>query len=79
MVSLILYGTYVQENLFYRFRSDEKNQGPSAVETARCALMKGTLSKKGQLLWNDRFVALKADEGKLYYYDTETVCISCRM
>jgi len=58
--------------LFYRFREDEKAEGPSAIEVSKCALLKGTLLKKGQLRWNERYFALKQDEGKLYYFDAET-------
>jgi len=50
----------------------KNNQGPSAVELSKCCSLKGTLLKKGQVKWNERYFVLKEDEGKLYYFDAET-------
>jgi len=64
---------FKDEKLFYRFRSDYSSigEGPSAPNAASCATLKGWLSKKGQIKWNNRYFVLKSDEKKLYYYDSE--------
>ena len=58
---------------YYRFRSDENAEGPSAIEVSGCGSMKGNLFKKGKIKWNERYVVLRPDEGKLYVFDSNTV------
>jgi hypothetical protein len=64
---------FKDEMLYYRFRADDPNvgEGPSAKNAAECATLSGMLLKKGQMKFNERFVVLRADEKKLYYYTTQ--------
>ena len=61
---------------FYRFKEDDpfekklSRTGPSvAALLSECGVsMKGWVKKKGLILWNKRYMVLKADESMLYYF-----------
>jgi len=66
---------FKDEYLFYRFLEDEEKViiGPSVASLiSNCtATQHGYMLKKGQLLWNTRYVVLKADQSIVYYFDKD--------
>jgi len=67
--------TFKDDKLFYRFYSDD-GANPvtrnSALFIAEGASMKGTLLKKGNIKYAERYFILKANEQKLYYFNSPT-------
>jgi len=66
--------TFKDDNLFYRFREDEDNssKGPSVAKVLKegVVAIEGVLDVKSGLFWNKRYFVLRADEVKLYYFET---------
>lgn len=73
----VTYGhSFKDEYLFYRFPEDDPLKkkielgGPSvAALLADCGVTKaGWVLRKGTLFWSKRFLMIKQDEGRLYYF-----------
>ena len=71
--------TFKNEQLFYRFREDEDdyNKEDSSFSVASvkksCEVGKaGYCLVKGYQFWSRRYLVLRNDVGKLYFYDNET-------
>lgn len=68
--------TFKDAYLFYRFPEDDpleqklSKQGPSVASLlADCGVTKaGFVHRKGTVFWNKRYLLVKQDEGKLYYF-----------
>jgi len=69
---------FKDDYLFYRFPQDDpiskrlKHAGPSVASVlSSCGVTKsGKIIKKGQFLWNERFMVVKQDESKVYLFET---------
>eukprot|EP01095_Lingulamoeba_sp_RSL-Kostka_P006086 TRINITY_DN1883_c0_g4_i1.p1 TRINITY_DN1883_c0_g4~~TRINITY_DN1883_c0_g4_i1.p1 ORF type:complete len:268 (+),score=62.57 TRINITY_DN1883_c0_g4_i1:58-861(+) len=70
---------FKDDYLFFRFRDDDpiglklSKPGPSVASLlSDCGVsIQGYVLKKGIIKWNKRFMVLKQDESKLYYYTTD--------
>lgn len=71
--------TFKDGHYFYRFPEDDplkkriKLGGPSVASLlSDCGVTKaGYILRKGALFWNKRFLMVKQDEGKLFYFNSD--------
>jgi len=65
---------FKNENLYYRVREDEegKRKGPSVAKVTKegKVSIEGYMDLKGTIFWNKRYFVLRADEMKIYYFET---------